>query len=360
LPPEIFSFISSKEKQAGEIAAKNGFDLGADFKSYFAAAKAGHAREAEQIRSGLFKDTNSPAFKTPMAQVVADTQMAYAQFAMADPGLVMGLGKDLMDSLPANCIYFGGTDPGRGLPTALCRAPGDPVFVLTQNHLCDSRYIQYVRDMYGSSIHLPTADEVKVPASGYMDVMRTNALIAREIFDKNPDREFYYEQSFPLDWMQPYLTPHGVLLKLNRLPQDSISTAEVTRDMEFWSGKIEKLRGNPLFATDNTRKVYAHLRSVIAGVYVWRIQTAKNPIDQQRMTQAAEQAYNQTLELFAGSPEVVFGYINLEMMLGKPGAALNFARRALASSDDENLKRSLPNVIQTLEMAAAAKTAPKN
>ena len=31
-------------------------------------------------------------------------------------------------------------------------------------------------------------------------VMMVNALIAKVIFDKNPDREFYVEESFPLPW----------------------------------------------------------------------------------------------------------------------------------------------------------------
>jgi len=35
--------------------------------------------------------------------------------------------------------------------------------------------------------------------------MTINGLLAKIIFDKNPNREFYIEESFPLDWMYPYL-----------------------------------------------------------------------------------------------------------------------------------------------------------
>jgi hypothetical protein len=357
LPPKIVSFIASKEKQAGEIAAKNGFDLSAGFKTFFAAAEAGRARQAEEISFGLFKDTNSPAYKTPLRQAIADSQLAYENFAKSDSELVMMLAKDFMDSLPANCIYFGGTGVGRGLPTAFCRAPGDPIFVLTQNQLCDSRYIQYVRDLYGSRINLPAPDEVKVPASGQMVVMQTNALIAKAIFDKNPDREFYYEKSFALDWMYPYLTPHGALLKLNRSPQESISTNDVTRDMEFWSGKIKQLQDKPRFATDETRVIYSHLRSSIADVYAWRMQKAKSPGERQRMTQAAEQAYNQSMELFPGGIEAVSGYVNVELWLGNSEAALNALRKALAVSDNDyentNVKGRLQDMIERIEKFTA-------
>ncbi len=33
--------------------------------------------------------------------------------------------------------------------------------------------------------------------------MSINALMTKVIFDRHPDREFYVEESFPLDWMYP-------------------------------------------------------------------------------------------------------------------------------------------------------------
>jgi len=363
LPTEIVSFIASKEKLVREMAARDGFELGADLKSYFAAAESGRAREAEQIRFAMFNDTNNPAYKSPLKGAFFDTELAFEQFAMSDPGLVMMAGKDYMDSLPANCIYFGGTDPGRGLPTALCRAPGDPVFVLTQNALCTSDYIQYVRDLYGSRIKLPTPDEVKVPASGdmskrQMDIMQTNALIAKAIFDMNPDREFYYEQSFPLDWMYPYLSPHGVVMKLNRTPVESIPTNDVEQDMVFWSAKISQLQGNPRFATDNTRKIYSHLRFSIAGIYAWRaqFQNTKDAAERQRMSQAAEKAFQQSLELFPTSLEAVFGYANLETQMQKFQAALDIAESAAqADPSNQQLKGLVRQVEQVVAQAATHK-----
>ena len=51
--------------------------------------------------------------------------------------------------------------------------------------------------------------------------MAINGLLAKIMFDKNPDREFYIEESFPLDWMYPYLEPHGLIFKINRQPQSA-------------------------------------------------------------------------------------------------------------------------------------------
>ena len=63
----------------------------------------------------------------------------------------------------------------------------------------------------------------KLQVSGQMAVMQINGLLAKIIFDKNPDREFYIEESFPLDWMYPYLEPHGLIFKINRQPLPGLS-----------------------------------------------------------------------------------------------------------------------------------------
>jgi len=51
-----------------------------------------------------------------------------------------------------------------------------------------------------------------------MSVEGIKALLTKTIFDRNPDREFYLEESFPLDWMYPQLEPHGLIMKINRQP----------------------------------------------------------------------------------------------------------------------------------------------
>ena len=336
LPPEISSFIGGKEQQADEIAGKLGLALSAEFKNYFAAAQSGRLREAEQIflnlRQAATAGHPSAEFKTPILQIVIDTELSVEAFGEGDPEWVLALARGMTNSLSPGCIYFGGTDPGRGLPTALCRSPGDPFFVITQNALSVGSYIDYLRDMYGTRIQLPTTNEVSECFSNYMAdaqqrrqagtlqpgedarmengkpkiqgvaVMMVNALIAKVIFDKNPDREFYVEESFPLPWMHPYLSPHGLLMKLNREPLNAISSGEIQKDQDFWSKELadkigdwltkdtpvsnvctfakkvfankdlKDFRGDSRFVNDTyTLKTYSKLRSSIAGIYAWRL-----------------------------------------------------------------------------------------
>ncbi|MGP8199990.1 MAG: protein O-mannosyl-transferase family, partial [Limisphaerales bacterium] len=67
----------------------------------------------------------------------------------------------------------------------------------------------------GEDVHIENG---RVSVSGQVAVMSINGLLTKVIFDKNPGHEFYEEESFPLDWMYPHLTPFGVIMKINRQP----------------------------------------------------------------------------------------------------------------------------------------------
>ena len=63
---------------------------------------------------------------------------------------------------------------------------------------------------------------------GQVSVMNINGLLTKVIFDHNPKNEFFVEESFPLKWMYPHLTPFGIIMKINRQPLPEL-TEEVVR-----------------------------------------------------------------------------------------------------------------------------------
>jgi len=77
----------------------------------------------------------------------------------------------------------------------------------------------------------------RLQVSGQVAVMTINGLLAKIIFDKNPNREFYIEESFPLDWMYPYLEPHGLIMKINRQPPSELSDEIIRRDHDYWRNR---------------------------------------------------------------------------------------------------------------------------
>ena len=86
--------------------------------------------------------------------------------------------------------------------------------------------------------------QVSVQVAGQVAVMKINGLLCKVIFDHNPTNEFYVEESFPLDWMFPYETPFGVIMKINRQVVPSYSPDVFQKDHEFWSQYSERLIGN--------------------------------------------------------------------------------------------------------------------
>lgn len=200
----------------------------------------------------------------------------------------------------------------------------------------------------------------RVTVNGQTAVMAINALLCRIIFDANPDHEFFIEESFPLDWMYPYLTPYGIIMKLNRNPIETLDEDTLRRDHEFWTQYSERLIGNwitdetpvkeicefvnkvyiqrdlrgfkgdPKFIRDdNAQKAFSKLRSSIGGVYYHRVNNAKSGADKMRMIKEAEFAFRQSFAFCPYSPEAVFRYAQLLAQIGRFDDALLVATTAL-------------------------------
>jgi hypothetical protein len=85
-------------------------------------------------------------------QTILEIWGAFANIANGEEKYMAGLARDAIESMQPGSIYFGGTDPGRFLITALSpsHVKADPVFT-TQNALADGTYAGYARRMCGAS-----------------------------------------------------------------------------------------------------------------------------------------------------------------------------------------------------------------
>jgi tetratricopeptide (TPR) repeat protein len=192
----------------------------------------------------------------------------------------------------------------------------------------------------------------KISVSGQVAVMAINGLLTKVIFEKNPDHEFFVEESFPLDWMFPYLTPFGVIMKINRQPVTEFTEDMMMKDHEFWSKYSERFIGNwitydtptkdicafaesvflrrdfknfkgsPMFVRDdNAQKAFSKLRSAIGNLYFWHLNSAKTPAEQKRLFKEAEFAFKQSFAFCPYSPEAVFKFVNLLINLERADEA---------------------------------------
>jgi tetratricopeptide (TPR) repeat protein len=398
-----------------------------------------------------------------------------------------------------DAIEFGGTDPGRFVPTYMifCESfvppgckPMDPnfdrrdVYLITQNALADGTYLQYLRAQYFRSaqkdplffqellrgpeertdnyytnvlarlagtildgpltrrgarieaqwrkegvyppgeIYIPSPDDlqncfadytqdvgrraqlnelqpgevvnpvtnaqgqVSVQVAGQVAVMKINGLLCKVIFDHNPGNEFYVEESFPLDWMFPYETPFGVIMKINRKVVSSYSPDIFQKDHEFWSKYSERLIGNWITYTtsvkqiaDFAEKVYMHrnfndfkgsqkfirddhaqqafskLRSSIAGLYAWRLGVLsqvptppeylpKNEAERNALIREADFSFKQAFAFCPYSPEAIYRYINFLVSLNRIDDAVIAAQTCL---DFDPYNDQVANLVRQLE-----------
>jgi len=217
--------------------------------------------------------------------------------------------------------------------------------------------IQHDRDFPNEPRQIRPGEDVrivdnKVQVSGQVAVMTINGLITKVMFDRNPTNEFFVEESFPLEWMYPHLTPFGIIMKINRQTLPTLSEELIQRDHEFWSRFSERLIGNwitydtsvkeiadfvekvylrrdlsgfkgdrKFVRDDQAQKAFSKLRSSIGGVYSWRLSSAaltkegdfrpKSQEEFQRLYKEADFTFRQAFAFCPYSPEAVFRYVTL-------------------------------------------------
>jgi beta-lactamase regulating signal transducer with metallopeptidase domain len=424
---QLESFARAKEKQSRELAAKNDEQISPRFQDFFDAAIKGDWQAVtnlcvycRQHHAQYDRATNAmdKSLCTAYWQPVLEIDLAYDQVVNCDPKYTALLADGMINSIPAGSIYFGGTNPGRGVPTAFSRSQinGDPFFTLTQRALADARYLEYLRVMYGGKIYIPTGEDSqrcyeeyladaqrrlqenklkpgedlkmvdgKVQVSGHISIMSINGLLTKVIFDRNPDREFYVEESFPLDWMYPYLEPHGLIMKINRQPLAQMPEDTIARDRDYWrklaagmlgdwldekttvrevSAFVDRVyvrknlrgfTGDPRFIQNAyAKQIFCKLRSSIAGVYSWRLGPAAPPEyqpktegDKQALFSEADFAFRQAFALCPYSPEAIFRYASFLLQFNRLDDAQLIAQAGLKADPQNKQVQGLLQNIQS-------------
>jgi tetratricopeptide (TPR) repeat protein len=150
----------------------------------------------------------------------------------------------------------------------------------------------------------------RVQVTGALAVMEINGILAKNIFDWNKDKHaFYVEESYVIQWMYPYLTPAGVIMKINKemLPppsQDGKLWQEiVAKDKAYWDKLTKEFTDREEFRRNaDAKKSFSKMRSAIAGLYLYR-----------GMIDEAKYAFRQSIELCPESPEGNFRLAELCM-----------------------------------------------
>lgn len=387
-------FFATKEKQAKELEKRDrsqGTNFGStvfvqkglppDVWDFFRAGKKGDWKRTAKLyyqiaaRSYQF-DSRQPRderLATTAWQPINEAFRGYEQLSAAEPKYILAYGREIVRSIPRDSVYFGGTDAGRFVITFLNQSehPDEPFCTITQNALTDGLYLEYLRATYGKKISIPTEEDQqtgfndylqdaqqrlkdnklkpgedvkivngRVQVSGQIAVMQINARIAKILFDKNPEREFFLDDAgwATLDWMLPHMSPQGFIFKINRAPLSELSEEVVQKDRQFWKRCVSEalgdwltdetsvqevcdfgekvflkkdladFRGDPRFVRTarnwkslsefvGASPVFSKSRSNIASLYAWWAHNSHSPEEKQRMTKEADFAFRQALAL---------------------------------------------------------------
>ncbi len=425
--PRLPKFFIAKERHARALAREFKINAAPEMWAYFDAGAQGDWDTVRKLwrelsrRSGQYKGEAEDSVRNLVWPPLLESELAYECFTAMDMKFVETFARDTIAAIPKGAIYFGGTDPGRGVITAFVNshADADPFFVLTQNALADGLYLKFLAATFGKKIYVPNEEDAnrafetykeeaglrldedrlkpgekvsrkdgKVEIEGMVSVMEVNGLLARVIFDKNPAREFYIEESFPLDWMYPYLSPAGIVMKLNRQPVPALSEEILEADRKYWRKLTDRFVGGWLTETSSVRTVcqfveqvyadvqldgfkgdpdyvladrnhsprrhYGKLRLAQAALFEWRLDRATTPEETTTMKRAAELAYKQLLALAPDESEHVRRCAKLFITLKRPddarriietGLRLNPRSKRLTEMLDEvaNAELRIPN-----------------
>ena len=355
--PRLKVLAYLKHQQMERLAIELHLDVPAEARKFFKAAEAGDCTAVsntyariQQLTGQSTSSIQMPGYPSVLNVPIHETRGAY-EFCDWDSLMLLRYARGILDSIPNGSVYFGGTDPGRFLITmfldvVITKSPDvtvlTPKFIITQNALIDTRYVEYLQLTRGDRLWLPSTNDIERAFHGYASELRErqgrgeqlgpneqldssnhvhgvaaamniNGILTKWIFDRNKDKHpFFVEESYVIPWMYPYMEPHGLILKLNNEKLANLDPAAIVCDREFWAKLSKELLADPKFlANEGERKTYSKMRSAIGGLYMYR-----------KLWDEAEAAYKQAITLCPGSPEASFRLVQLYVEQGRRDEAV--------------------------------------
>lgn len=377
LDPDLKHFVTEKRELANELSQNLQVQVPPIVWHFFDAAEKGDwqttSNDYYRIEGGAGRQGGRAWFPRAIWGPIHDTFGADEQFHLWNDRLLHRYGATLMRTIPDGSIYFGGTDPGRFVISALSASQneGRPFFTLTQNTLADATYLDYLRDMYGEKIYVPTRDDLehafnayladaearskkhqlmpgeafnivngRAQVSGLVAVMSINERLAKLIVEKNPSRAIYLEQSYAMEGLYGQSLPHGLIFKVEHHPLSQVPRPVMEANDQFWTAQCRALigsavtehtsvaglcswikrvflqpesgafKGNPAYLKDTAAALcYAHCRTAVAGYYRWWSKKSDKS-EAARLTREADLAYRQSVALCPYNPGLVWNYAN--------------------------------------------------
>lgn len=156
-------------------------------------------------------------------------------------------------------------------------------------------YQQYIQDVqagrkgYKGEVSLKNG---RPGITGVQAVMEFNGEMVRKLGELNhAQHPVFVEESYAIDWMYDYMTPHGLIMQLHDQPV-TLTAEVVAEDRKYWQELESRLNAIPAFSDmESVRGAFSKCRCSIAELY-----------EHHNMDSEAEFAYRQSLRLLPTTP----------------------------------------------------------
>jgi tetratricopeptide (TPR) repeat protein len=374
---KVIKFGKIRRELVHKMAKHFNVEVPDEVERFFAAVEGGRWEEIDAAHRALLlndKELNQPrsAELHEIWRPIQETWGAAREAHTWPAQTLLNYGNAILDSLRPGMIYAGGTDPGCFIPTMLNETgDSEPRIVLTQNALADGTYINYLGYLYGDRMATLTQDDSQrgfqeyladaqkrlqhdqqnpgepsqikpgedvrgvddhVQVSGQVAVMAINEKLFQMLMAKNPGASFAMEESFPFASMYATSTPLGPIMEMGvQDEQSGLTTERAQQSVDYWRAAAQQLLADPEIGEDSdARKAYSKLISSQAGLLVDR-----------KFTAEAEQEFRLANELYPGSPEAVFRYVNLLLSQNRAADALPLVEGAMKAAPDNEQFQAL-------------------
>ncbi len=353
---KLAKFAQSRRDLVYTLAGRHGVEVSDDVKRFFDAVESGNWDEIQASFKTINGDDSSAghaAGRTPGVNeywsAIIDAYGAAEQVHEWPAQKLLDYGNAILGSLRPGMVYIGGTDNGRWIPELLNdTSDGERHIIVTQNGLADGKYLEYVTELYSDKLTTLTQEDSqrafqeymsdaqkrlqhdqqfpdepkqirpgeniisvdgRVQVSGQVAVMQINERLLQMLMEKNPDRSFAIQESFPLKGTYTDAVPLGPLMELRATDGQNTFTADrAAQSVDLLRTTAENVLADPEASGSPTAlKSYSHDATSTANLLA-----AHNFISE------AEQAYRLSSQLWPGNPEAVGG---LAAILGSTGHA---------------------------------------
>lgn len=361
---KVMQFGKNRRAIVQRLSAHHKKEIPEEVERFFDAVESGNWEEIDRLGKTMAKrsaqyegSTHDPALD-PFWPAVLETYGAAEQAHLWPAKQLLDYSEAILGSLRPGMVYVGGTDPGRFIPTLVNEtSSGEQHLILTQNAFADSRYQEYLRFLYGERLQLPAQSDVdqlfadyvagatrrlehdeqfpdepkqirsreqvqrvdgKVQVGGTDAVMDINERILNFIIEKNPDRSFAMEESFPMKTTYEGARPLGPILELRA---GGSGTEQPGKTLDYWREASAQLLQNS--EATESQEVLRTWSKMIVG--------QANLLAHNRNGPEAEEAYRLALQIVPRNTDAIISLSEHFASTGRPEAArelvTDFGRR---------------------------------